>query len=62
VNRNHGAVSVTDADQETKARDRKIAENESQRQIVSNIRLSTWAVFVAVVLGLAAVGWVLIHN
>jgi hypothetical protein len=45
-----------------KARDRKIAENEAERQTVSAIRLSTWAIAVAVVIGLAAVGWVLLHN
>jgi len=53
---------VNEADQESKARDREIAENESERQIASNIRLSGWAIAVAVVIGLAAVGWVLIHN
>jgi hypothetical protein len=52
---------MSDAEQE-KARNRKIAENEAQRETVSAIRVSTWAVAVAVVIGLAAVGWVLIHN
>jgi hypothetical protein len=45
-----------------KARNREIAENEAQRQTVSAIRVSTWAIAVAVVIGLAAVGWVLLHN
>ena len=45
-----------------KARNRKIAENEAERQTVSAVRVSTWAIAVAVVIGLAAVGWVLIHN
>jgi hypothetical protein len=45
-----------------KARSRKIAENEAERQTVSAIRVSTWAIAVAVVIGLAAVGWVLLHN
>jgi hypothetical protein len=48
--------------EQDKARDRKIAENEAQRQTVSAIRVSTWAIAVAVVIGLAAVGWVLLHN
>jgi hypothetical protein len=52
---------MSDAEQE-KARNRKIAENEAQRETVSAIRVSTWAIAVAVVIGLAAVGWVLIHN
>jgi F0F1-type ATP synthase assembly protein I len=45
-----------------KARNREIAENEAQRQTVSAIRVSTWAIAVAVVIGLAAIGWVLLHN
>jgi hypothetical protein len=45
-----------------KARNREIAENEAERQTIGDIRVSTWAIAVAVVIGLAAVGWVLIHN
>jgi hypothetical protein len=45
-----------------KARNREIAENESERQTVSDIRVSGWAIAAAVVIGLAAVGWVLLHN
>jgi len=45
-----------------RARNRKIAENEAERQTIGDIRVSTWAIAVAVVIGLAAVGWVLIHN
>ena len=45
-----------------KARNREIAENEAERQTIGDIRVSTWAVAVAVVIGLAAVGWVLLHN
>jgi hypothetical protein len=52
---------MSDAEQE-KARNRKIAENEAHRETVSAIRVSIWAIAVAVVIGLAAVGWVLIHN
>jgi hypothetical protein len=50
-----------EADQD-KARNREIAENEAERQTVSAIRVSTWAIAVAVVIGLASVGWVLLHN
>jgi hypothetical protein len=53
---------VTDADKDDKTRDREIAENEAERQTVGDIRVSTWAVAVAVIIGLAAVGWVLLHN
>ena len=49
-------------DSENKQRDRQIAENEAERQTVGDIRVSVWAIAVAVIIGLAAVGWVLIHN
>jgi hypothetical protein len=52
---------MSDPEQE-KARNREIAENEAERQTIGDIRVSTWAIAVAVVIGLAAVGWVLIHN
>jgi hypothetical protein len=50
------------SDSENKQRDREIAENEADRQTVGDIRVSVWAIAVAVIIGLAAVGWVLIHN
>jgi uncharacterized protein HemX len=53
---------VTDPSGESKQRNREIAENESARQTVSAIRVSGWAIAVAVALGLAAFGWVMIHN
>jgi uncharacterized protein HemX len=49
-------------DNENRQRNREIAENEAERQTVGDIRVSTWAIAVAVIVGLAAVGWVLIHN
>ena len=49
-------------DRENKQRNREIAQNEAERQTVGDIRVSTWAIAVAVIIGLAAVGWVLIHN
>jgi hypothetical protein len=52
---------MSDADKD-KTRNREIAENESERQTVSDIRVSGWAIAAAVVIGLAAVGWVLLHN
>ena len=48
-------------DSET-GRNREIAENEAERQTVGDIRVSTWAIAVAVIVGLAVVGWVLIHK
>ena len=51
-----------DAEKDNKARNRQIAENEAERQTTGDIRVSGWAIAVAVVIGLAAVGWVLMHN
>jgi hypothetical protein len=53
---------VDDTDKENKMRNREIAQNESTRQTVGDIRVSGWAVAAAVVIALAAVGWVLLHN
>jgi hypothetical protein len=53
---------VNEADEDTRQRDREIARNESVRQIIGDIRVSGWAIAVAVIIGLAAVGWVLIRN
>lgn len=43
-------------------RNREIARNENVRQTIGDIRVSAWAIAVAAIIGLAAVGWVLIHN
>ena len=53
---------MSDTDGDNKARNRKIAENEADRQTAGDIRVSSWAIAVAVIIGLASVGWVLIHN
>jgi hypothetical protein len=53
---------VNDTDNDTKMRNREIAQNESTRQTVGDVRVSVWAIAAAVVIGLAAVGWVLLHN
>jgi hypothetical protein len=54
---------VSDAGNENKERNREIAQNEAERQTVGDIRVSSWAIVAAaVIIGLAAVGWVLIHN
>jgi hypothetical protein len=52
---------MNETEKELKRRNRKIAENESERQTISAIRVSTWAIAVAVVLGLVAFGWVKFH-
>ena len=55
-----GGQAVSDS--ENKQRNRQIAENEAERQTIGDIRVSVWAIALAVIIGLAAVGWVLIHN
>ena len=53
---------MSDTNGDNKARNRKIAQNEAERQTIGDIRVSTWAIAVAVIIGLVSVGWVLIHN
>ena len=53
---------MSDPSGETKERNREIAENESVRQTAGDIRVSAWAIAVALVIALAAIGWVLLHN
>jgi hypothetical protein len=53
---------VSDPDGENKKHNREIAENEAERQTIGDIRVSAWAIAAAVIIGLAAVGWVLLHN
>ena len=49
--------------EDTKQRNREIAQNEAERQTTSDIRVSVWAIAIAVILGVAAVGcWLLIRN
>ena len=53
---------MTDPTGESKERNREIAANESARQATSSVRVSVWAVVVAIIIGLMAFGWVVIHN
>ncbi len=57
-----GEQAMNDPKADNKARNREIAENEAERQTVGDIRVSAWAIAVAVIIGLAAVGWVLLNN
>ena len=52
---------MSSSDQDNKQRNREIAANEAKREIVSNVRVSTWAIAVAVVFGLIVFGWVLLR-
>ena len=53
---------MNDTGKDNKGRNREIAQNEAERQITGDIHVSSWAIAVAVIIGLAAVGWVLLHN
>jgi hypothetical protein len=54
---------MSSSDQD-KQRNREIAENEAERQVVSNVRVSTWAIAVTVVAGLIVFGfaWALLNR
>ncbi|MBR0830559.1 hypothetical protein JQ596_34135 [Bradyrhizobium manausense] len=51
---------MTDTSDANKERNRQIARNEEARQITGNIRVSTWAIVVAVMIGavLFTLGWI----
>jgi hypothetical protein len=51
---------VTDQEHNDKTRDLKIARNEASRELASDVRLTTWAIGIAVVLGLAVLVLVLV--
>ena len=47
------------SDPDNKERNRQIAENEAERRVISAVRVSGWAIALAIVLGAIAVGIVL---
>ena len=47
---------MSSSDQDNKQRNREIAENEAKREMVSNVRVSSWAIVVTVVIGIVAFG------
>jgi hypothetical protein len=55
---------MSSSDQETKARDRQIADNEARGQMVGAARVSIWAIAVAVIIGVICVGlvWMWLHR
>jgi hypothetical protein len=57
-----GGQVLTDPTGESKERNREIAENESARQATGDVRVSVWAIALAAIIGLAAFGWVFVHN
>ncbi|NVN84778.1 MAG: hypothetical protein HXX15_01705 [Rhodopseudomonas sp.] len=53
---------MSDPNSEIKQRNRQIAENESIRQKANAIHVSSWAIAVAVLIGLAAFGSMLLSR
>jgi Flp pilus assembly protein TadB len=51
---------MSSSDQENKQRNRKIAANEAERQTTGDIRVSSWAIAFAIIIGVILVGivWV----
>ncbi|MBR1197917.1 hypothetical protein JQ634_30935 [Bradyrhizobium sp. AUGA SZCCT0240] len=47
---------MSSSDQENRQRNREIAENEAKREVVSNVRVSTWAIAVTVIAGVIVFG------
>jgi hypothetical protein len=46
-------MSSSDQDRQ---RNRKIAENEADRQMIGDVRVSVWAIVVTIIAGVIAVG------
>jgi len=47
---------MSSSDQQNKDRNREIAANEARRETVSNVRVSTWAIAIAVLAGVIVFG------
>ncbi|HEY8332556.1 MAG TPA: hypothetical protein VIQ05_02090 [Tardiphaga sp.] len=52
---------MSEAERTTKQRDRAIAENENAQQISGDVRVSVWAIGLAVLVGVTVFGWVLLR-
>ena len=57
-----GRSGVSESESENKQRDRVIARNEARRETVGDIRVSSWAIGVAIVAGVIALGIVLAYR
>ena len=47
---------MSSSDQENRQRDREIAENEAKREMVSSVRVSSWAIAVTIIVGVIVFG------
>jgi hypothetical protein len=57
-------IGVSNSESENKQRDRQIAHNEANREAVSSVRVSSWAIGVAVIAGVIVFGivWAWLHR
>jgi hypothetical protein len=46
---------MSDAGEDNKQRNREIARNEAERQTVGDVRVSVWAIAIAVIVGVIVV-------
>ena len=55
---------MSSSDQDNKLRNREIAENEAKREMVSNVRVSTWAIATTIIVGVIVfgIGWAWFHR
>jgi Flp pilus assembly protein TadB len=47
---------MSSSDRDDKQRNREIAENEAERQTVGDVRVSTWAIAVTIIVGVIVLG------
>jgi len=47
---------MSSSDRDDKQRNREIAENEAERQVVGDVRVSTWAIVVTIIIGVIVFG------
>ncbi len=55
---------MSSSDQDNKQRNREIAENEARREMVSNVRVSFWAIATTIIVGVIVFGvvWAWLHR
>ena len=47
---------MSSSDQDDRQRNREIAANEAKREVVSNVRVSSWAIVITVIVGVIVFG------
>jgi len=55
---------MSSSDQYNKQRNREIAENEAERQVTGDVRVSVWAIAATVIAGVIvfAIAWAWLHR